>query len=221
MRDINALRTLADHPNIARAVDVFPAEPNCFVMVTEWIDGETLRSLLDTERGRLDHGEVLSLARQTGRGLAYAHNRGVIHRDLRPENIVLTSEGRVKLTNFDCARVSIGAGDTIAGQVSAFWDERYVAPETILAPERASPQSDLYALGIVLFESLTGRRPYSSVSEMLGSPTFALRASDAAPDIPAAWDGLIARLCHFDRTARYQRSELFLADLDHAFASGH
>jgi len=217
MRDINALRTLADHPNIARAVDVFPCEPNCFVMVTEWIDGETLRALLEGGDGWLDPGLVLNLATQAGRGLAYAHNRGVIHRDLRPENIVLTGSGRVKLTNFDCARVSVSAGDTIAGQVSAFWDERYVAPETILAPERASPQSDLYALGVVLFESLTGRRPYTSIAEMLGASSFPARPSELAARVPAAWDAIIARLCDFDRAKRYQRAELFLGDLERAF----
>lgn len=220
MRDINALRTLADHPNIARAVDVFPWEPNCFVMVTEWIDGDTLRALIDTAEGPLEPEMVLGLARQIGRGLAYAHNRGVIHRDLRPENVIITSAGRAKLTNFDCARVSLGAGDTIAGQVSAYWDERYVAPEALLAPERASPQSDLYALGIVLYESLAGERPYASVSEMLRASTFSHRVSEAAHGVPPAWDAIIARLCHFDRSRRYPRAEVFLTDLDASFGAG-
>jgi serine/threonine-protein kinase len=216
MRDINALRCLGVHPNIARAVDIFPWESNRFVMVTEWIDGDTLRARLEARDGPLSEREVVYLARQIGRGLAHAHNHGVIHRDLRPENIVIAHDRRVKLTNFDCARVSLPKVDTIAGQISAFWDERYVAPEALLDPRRASATTDLYSVGVVLYECLVGDLPYANIAEILRHSQFDRVPSQHRSDLHPAWDGLIARLCDFEPNARYRRASQFLEDLERA-----
>lgn len=214
MRDINALRCLAGHPNIAQAVDIFPWESHYFVMVTEWIDGDTLRARLENRSGPLDSREVLHLAQQIGRGLMHAHNHGVIHRDLRPENIIIAKDRRIKLTNFDCARVSIPRADTIAGQISAFWDERYVAPEALLDPQRSSAMSDLYSLGIVLYECLVGERPFSSIADILRSTRFNKIPSERNPAIDHRWDQIIRRLCNFDRQNRYVKASEFLQDID-------
>ncbi|GAB4323026.1 MAG: hypothetical protein Kow0074_14930 [Candidatus Zixiibacteriota bacterium] len=214
MRDINALRCLAGHPNIAQAVDIFPWESHYFVMVTEWIDGDTLRARLENRDGPLDNREVIHLARQIGRGLMHAHNHGVIHRDLRPENIIIARDRRVKLTNFDCARVSISKADTIAGQVSAFWDERYVAPEALLDPRHASAMSDLYSLGVVLYECLVGELPYSSIADILKSARFDRLPSKSRSSIDPKWDSIIMHLCNFDRQQRYQRASDVLQDIE-------
>ena len=217
MRDINALRCLAGHPNIARAMDIFPWESNSFVMVTEWIDGDTLRDRLDARGGPLNEREIVHIARHLARGLSHAHNHGVIHRDLRPDNIIVAADRCIKLTNFDCARVSRPTVDTIAGQVSAFWDERYVAPEVLLAPERASAVSDVYSLGIVLYECLVGHLPYRTIAELLQSSQFDRSPHAANSAVHPIWDDLIGRLCHFDYQVRYQKADRFLSDLDRAF----
>jgi serine/threonine-protein kinase len=104
LRDSEALQRLGDHPNIARAHPPFPWQDDQIVLPLDWIDGYSLRGLLEGSEP-LTFPRKTDIVRQMCAGLAYAHRNGVIHRDIRPENVIVPAEGPVKLVNFDCARV--------------------------------------------------------------------------------------------------------------------
>src|SRR5262249_33607256 len=120
----------------------------------EYVDGEDLASLL-RRVGRFPEDRALAIARQLCAGVAAAHERGVIHRDLKPANVMIDGDGNVRVTDFGIATAVSDAGAGFAGT------PQYMAPE-LLAGQAASFKSDLYALGLVLFEIVTGKRAYDA-----------------------------------------------------------
>ena len=140
------------HPAVVRVFDVGEADDEVFFSM-ELVEGQDLASVL-RHAGRLAPGRVVEIARQLCAGLQAAHAEGVLHRDLKPANVLVDQQGRVRITDFGIA-VPTGApgGRTIAGT------PRYMAPEQRLAGATLSPQTDLYALGVVLYELLTGQHP--------------------------------------------------------------
>ena len=140
------------HPSVVRVFDVGEAEDEVFFSM-ELVEGQDLASVL-RHAGRLAPARVVEIARQLCGGLQAAHAEGVLHRDLKPANVLVDQQGRVRITDFGIA-VPAGApgGRTIAGT------PRYMAPEQRLAGATLSPQTDLYALGVVLYELLTGQHP--------------------------------------------------------------
>jgi predicted Ser/Thr protein kinase len=135
------------HPNVCRVYDIDEADGHTFLSM-EYVDGEELASLL-RRIGRFPVDRALELARQICAGLAAAHERGVIHRDLKPANVMLDSTGRVRITDFGLAGIS---GESIRAGTPA-----YMAPEQLAGGE-VTVRSDIYALGLVLYELFTGRR---------------------------------------------------------------
>ena len=123
----------------------------------EYLTGGTLQDVLNRD-GRAAPGDVIRYARQMCDALAFAHGRGVIHRDLKPGNFLLTDDGTLKLADFGLAAVREGNKLTAEGRTMGTF--RYMAPEQIRGKPPACPQTDLYALGVVLYELLTGRPPY-------------------------------------------------------------
>ncbi len=196
-RDVNALKMLAGHPNIVRTSDIFPWEGDSFVLPTEWADGYSLRGLMDGTGTSLAVPDKLNIFQQLCAGLEYAHRHGVIHRDLRPENIVICENGTVKIINFDFARIADVRVQTIAGQIDGLLNMRYTAPEVLSAPANASPRSDLYSLGIIIFETMCGRPPYTTPRDLLGGKNFLwqLPPDTAGPTVEI--NVLIRRLCAF------------------------
>lgn len=138
------------HPNVCRLYDLVEVEGHHFIAM-EYVDGEDLASLL-RRIGRLPGDKALALARDICSGLAAAHDRGVIHRDLKPGNVMIDGRGTARITDFGLAAV---AGDE-AGLVKLAGTPRYMAPEQ-LDGGNASVRSDIYALGLVMFEMFTGR----------------------------------------------------------------
>ena len=201
-RDMNALKKLAGHPNIVRASDIFPWEADSFVLPTEWVDGFSLRGLLEDPEGRPTWEQTLGIFQQLCTGLEYAHTHGVIHRDLRPENVAVCADGAVKLVNFDCARIADIRVETIAASLEGQLDERYAAPEVLASPANASVRSDLYAVGVMLYETICGSTPYTNPRALLQTHDFSWRVPDhLAPD-PAGINDLIYRLCAFSPASR-------------------
>ena len=140
------------HPNVCRVYDVGEVDGQHFLSM-EYVDGEDLASLL-RRIGRLPQDKAIEIARQLCAGLAAAHDKGVLHRDLKPGNVMIDGRGRAKITDFGLA---VGVDDDKGGaEVSG--TPAYMAPEQ-LAGKGASVQSDIYALGLVLYELFTGRRP--------------------------------------------------------------
>src|SRR5688500_1422588 len=134
------------HPNVCRVYDIDEVDGHTFLSM-EYVDGEDLASLL-RRIGRFPEERGLELARQICAGLAAAHERGVVHRDFKPANVMLDGTGRVRITDFGLAGMS---GETLRAGTPA-----YMAPEQLSGSE-VTPRSDLYALGLVLYEIFTGR----------------------------------------------------------------
>ncbi|HSM35375.1 MAG TPA: protein kinase [Longimicrobiales bacterium] len=169
-----------DHPNICTIHEIAETEDGRLYIVMTAYDGETLRARLD--RGPLPEDEALDLAEQVARALAAAHEHGIVHRDVKPANIIVTHDGVAKLLDFGLARSGesrIGAPGAVEGTVA------YMSPEQIEG-RPADPPSDVWALGVTLFEMLAGVRPFAA-----DHPRVAMRrilADD--PDLGAARDGL-------------------------------
>ena len=145
------------HPNVCRVYDVGEIDGRHFLSM-EYVDGEDLASLL-RRIGRLPPDKAVEIARELCAGLAAAHDKGVLHRDLKPGNVMIDGRGRAKITDFGLA---VGVEDDKAGaEVSG--TPAYMAPEQ-LSGKGASVQSDIYALGLVLYEIFTGRKPFEAAT---------------------------------------------------------
>ena len=160
--EANATSAL-DHPNILAVYEVGQSEAGPYI-VTEYVDGETVRSLLMS--GSLPLARAVDIAAQTAEGVANAHSAGVIHRDLKPENLMVRRDGTVKILDFGLAKLlrpgessgGIGLeGLTAAGMVIG--TAGYLSPEQ-LRGDKASERSDVFALGVVLYEMATGENPF-------------------------------------------------------------
>ncbi len=166
------------HENIVGVYDIEEAEGTYFI-VMELLEGESLRSL--RERKRFSPTEVYGIGAALARALAYAHSRGIVHRDVKSQNVIITREGRVKLADFGIARL---AGSLVKTQTGAvLGTPEYMAPEQARHGE-SSPKTDLYSLGVLLYELATGRLPFTG-----GDPfSIALRHISEAPVAPRRHD---------------------------------
>lgn len=164
------------HPNVATVLDYGEDEPFAY-LVLELVPGEPLSALVQRE-GALDPARVRSIMGQAALALGAAHEAGVVHRDVKPANILVTPDGTVKLTDFGIARAVDGSGHTQTGEVLG--TPHYLSPEQALG-ERATGASDLYALGVVAHEMLTGRRPFDK-----GTPvaTALAQVNEPPPPLP-------------------------------------
>jgi len=158
--EVRVARQIA-HPNICRVYDIGEADGHVFLSM-EYIDGEDLASVL-RRMGRPSSDKAIEIARQICLGLAAAHDAGMLHRDLKPANIMIDGRGRVRITDFGLA----GLADELARDGSNAGTPAYMAPEQ-LAGGRVSVRSDVYALGLVLYEIFTGKRafPATSITEL-------------------------------------------------------
>jgi serine/threonine protein kinase len=163
------------HPNVCRMFDIGDAEGITFLTM-EYVDGEDLSSLV-RRIGRLSPDKATEIARQTCAGLAAAHERGVIHRDLKPANVMLDSAGRIRITDFGLA----GIAATIQGAEVRAGTPAYMAPEQ-LAGKEVTVRSDLYSLGLVLYEILTGKRAFEAAT----LPELMRLREESAPSKPSS-----------------------------------
>ncbi|MEX2646848.1 MAG: protein kinase [Gaiellaceae bacterium] len=202
------------HPNVVTIIDRGEEDGHQFI-VFEYVPGKTLKDYL-ARRGPLPPGEALSLAIEVGKGLAYAHRQGIVHRDVKPQNVILNGDGLPKVTDFGIARsVDVEKGVTQTGTVLGTSD--YIAPEQASGGP-AVPESDVYGLGCVLFELLTGSTPYSGGSfvdvamQHIHSPTPSVR--ERRPDVPARVAGAVERAMAKDPADRFGSMDEFVAELE-------
>jgi serine/threonine-protein kinase len=201
------------HPNVVRSLDV--GESNGFhYLAMEFVEGETVRDLLD--RGRVPEKEALAIVRQVASGLAHAHTHGVVHRDVKPGNIMLAKGGTAKLGDFGLAR---GQGPSdLTLEHASIGTPQYVAPEQMRRGSDATPRSDLFSLGATLYHMVTGRAPFDG--ENLGeivqnvlSCRFAPPES-LAPELSRDAVYVIDRLMRADPKERYASAHDLVLDLE-------
>lgn len=156
-RFINEARSIAgfSHPNIVSVYDV-GRDKRYYYIVMEYVPGEDLRQRLEREE-RLSVDQALDIVQQMAQGIGYAHQRGLVHRDIKPGNIMITKKGHVKVADFGIAKALASAGLTEPGVV--WGTTAYLSPEQVRG-EQATTESDVYAMGIVLYEILSGFPPF-------------------------------------------------------------
>jgi eukaryotic-like serine/threonine-protein kinase len=201
------------HPHVVMVIDAGEDEGHPYI-VFEHVRGETLKDRIKRE-GPLPVAEAVAYAIEIGRALQAAHERGLVHRDVKPQNVLIDEEGRAKVTDFGIA-LGLGSGQlTGAGKVIGTTD--YVSPEQAMGQE-VTGQSDVYSLGIVLFEMLTGAVPFAGDSHVSvamkhiheGLPDVQLRR----PEVSAALAGLLERATAKDCATRYASMADFVRELE-------
>jgi CheY-like chemotaxis protein len=206
-RAISAL----NHPNIATLYEI-TEDCGAPVLVLEYLSGGTLRTRI--REGRLPLAEIVSYAAQIADGLGYAHRRGILHRDVKTENLLFTGEGRLKITDFGLARFDDTATITMAGSIAGTMT--YIAPECArgLQPDH---RADIFSLGVVLYEMAAGEPPFRGehvaavLYDIVHTPTPSL--APVRPDLPEAFDRVVRRATAKDRDERYQSMEELACDL--------
>jgi tetratricopeptide (TPR) repeat protein len=200
------------HPNVVRIHDL-GSDGEIVFLTMDFVAGRPLNELL-ADDGRLSPERAADIARQVAAGLAVAHDAGVVHRDLKPGNILVDDSGRAAISDFGVARSLAGPGPTLPGAVVGTLD--YLSPEQARGGE-VDGRTDLYALGIVLHEMLTGELPFSGgsaaevLAQRLTGATRDLRA--AGVEVPPRLAAIVRRLLQRDPAKRYQSARELLADL--------
>jgi eukaryotic-like serine/threonine-protein kinase len=211
-REARAVARLS-HPNIVTVIDRGEDDGRQFI-VFEYVDGENLKALIERS-GALPVETAVSLAHQIARALAFAHDEGLVHRDVKPQNVLLNGDGRAKVTDFGIARsLDVQHGMTQTGTVLGTSD--YIAPEQAQG-QTISAQTDVYSLGVVLYELLTGDVPFPGENFVAVAmrhineppPSVRERRSDVSPRLDAALRRAMAK----DPHDRFPSMDAFCAEL--------
>jgi len=201
------------HPNIVTFYHATQLDGQ-LVMTTELVEGTTLAQRL--ELGPLSLEETVSYFSQVLSGLAHAHALGVVHRDLTPAHIILTSDGRVKLTGFALAKATTDPQLTQPGTVLGSLD--YISPEQVKGLGELDARTDIYSLGIVLYEAVTGRRPFQEKSQfevMLAHVnSIPLAPSIVNPQVAPELSDIILKAIAKHPAARFQTADEFRRNLE-------
>jgi tRNA A-37 threonylcarbamoyl transferase component Bud32 len=215
-REARAVAQL-QHPNIVTVIDRGDEEGRQYI-VFEYIDGENLKEYV-VRKGRLDVREALEIGLEVARGLAFAHDQGLIHRDVKPQNVLLNGDGRAKVTDFGIARTLDVDGMTQTGTVLG--TSNYIAPEQA-SGQRVDAHSDVYALGVVLYELLAGEVPFPGESfvavAMKHMHEPAPNLLDARKDVPLRVANAVDRALEKDPEQRFPTMDAFAAELDACLA---
>jgi serine/threonine protein kinase len=222
----DAMRLLPAHPNLVRTGDMFAWNDDVFVEPVSYTEGgQFLEWLLDKHNDRaLTWDEKAQIIKGVAAGLAHAHKHGVIHRDVRPRNIVVAPGGVVKLANFDLAFIPDAPNLSIAKSVRDHFDRRYVAPAVWENPRDVVPASDVYSLGLVFYQLITGQPPLHDVEAVLAGKGPAIDVDlltakmcrKGTPDFmddPVGVAEIISRMCAPERSDRYATLAEALDDL--------
>lgn len=210
-----------DHPNVVKVFDIGedPITGLCYIIM-EYVPGGTLAELI-AEQGRLPLAKAVSLVRDLALLLERAKSRGIVHRDLKPSNIMFAADGSFRVSDLGTARVNVLDGDgmspALTAKIGAFvGTPAYMAPEQMVDPRGVDGRADIYSLGIMFFEMLTGVRPYPSLTNVqimakavTNEPIPDVRTVD--PTIPAVVANIIRIMCDPKRENRVN-SPQWIAD---------
>ncbi len=204
------------HPNIVSIYDRGESEDGTYYIAMEYLPGGTLKDRI-LKRGALSPRTAAAVALQIAEALRAAHHAGVVHRDIKPHNVLVTATGDVKVGDFGIARAA--SSSTVTRTGSILGTAHYISPEQAMG-EPVGPQSDLYSLGVVLYEMLTGNLPYEAdsaialVMKHINEPPYPPR--DANPEVSEALDAVTMKLLAKDPRDRYASADELIDDLERA-----
>ncbi len=205
-----------EHPNIVNIYDV-GSENAMYYIVMEYVEGITLKTYIE-KKGQLSFKEAVSIAIQVGRGIEAAHNKHIVHRDIKPQNIIISTEGKVKVTDFGIARAT--NNNTINSEVMG--SVHYASPEQA-RNGFVDGKSDIYSLGIVMYEMVTGRVPFDGESAVAIAIQHLqeemVNPSAYAPDLPVSLEKIILKCTQKSPDRRYATISDLLMDLKKALIS--
>lgn len=201
------------HPNIVRVYDVsFTGRVHSIVM--EYIDGITLKEYME-QQGALDYKEAVHFTLQILLALEHAHDKGIVHRDIKPQNIMLLKNGAIKVTDFGIARFARSEVKTLTDR--AIGSVHYISPEQAMG-DNTDEKSDIYSVGVMLFEMLTGKLPFEADSPVSVAikqiHSQAVRPTSINPSIPRGLEDITVRAMQKDAASRYQSATEMIADIE-------
>ena len=205
-----------EHPNIVNIYDV-GSENGLYYIVMEYVEGITLKTYIE-KKGQLSFKESASIAIQVARGIEAAHNKNIIHRDIKPQNIIISKDGKVKVTDFGIARATTSTA-TQAVTTTVMGSVHYTSPEQARGGI-VDEKSDIYSAGITMYEMITGHVPFDGdstvtvalkhLNEVIKSP------AEEVPDIPYSLECIIMKCTQKLPNKRYMSCEELLQDLKHS-----
>lgn len=199
-----ALSSMPGHPSIVGVREFFPSEAeDRYFLVTEDVPGQALRVHIEKPTLALTLDQKMRIAGDLLEALAHLQAHKVVHRNISPSNILVGTDGRIRLTGFDFARPGVDHSRTIAQEIVDDLEPNYMAPEIHGEPAAASPSSDIFSVGLVFYELLTGERPFKTPTELFEqSALFTVKPSAARPELPKGIDDWLQKLCRFEPDKR-------------------
>lgn len=196
--------SILDHPNIVKVYDVSVTDQLQYI-VMEYIDGITLKEYLKQRGGALTWKEVVHFATQVLSALEHAHSKGIVHRDVKPQNIMLQADGSIKMMDFGIARFSRAQSQTVSDK--AIGSVHYISPEQAKG-DHTDARTDIYSVGVMLYEMLSGKLPFDGT----GTVSIAIMQisekpkplAEVAPNVPAGLRQITEKAMEKDPAARYQ-----------------
>jgi serine/threonine-protein kinase len=201
------------HPNVVGIFDRGSFRDTFFIAM-EYVDGPSLKDLV---KGGMGAQDAIDFTKQILNAARFAHRKGIVHRDLKPQNVLIDDEGRARVADFGIARAGENSDITATGSVMG--TAQYISPEQAQGKE-TTPRSDIYSIGVILYEALTGRVPFegdSAVAVALKQVSEVPRRPSAInPNVPPALDAVVMRALAKDPDARFKDADAFLKALDAA-----
>lgn len=205
---------MLSHPNIMAVYDVSKSGDMDYI-VMELLDGITLKQYMQRKGGKLSWKESLHFIIQIMKALSHAHSRGIIHRDIKPHNIMVLRDGSIKVADFGIARLTSASQNTMTQE--ALGSVHYISPEQARG-SHIDARSDIYSAGVVLYEMLTGRLPYEGDSPVAVAiqhiNSIPLSPRELEPDIPEALEAITLKAMASDVNKRYISADAMLTDLE-------
>lgn len=201
--------SILDHPNIVKVYDVSVTDRLQYI-VMEYVDGITLKEYLKQRGGALTWKETVHFATQVLGALQHAHSKGIIHRDVKPQNIMLLADGSIKMMDFGIARFSRAQSQTVSDK--AIGSVHYISPEQAKG-DKTDARTDLYSVGVMLYEMLSGRLPFDgdgAVSIAIMQISDKAKPLEVAPNVPEGLRQITEKAMEKDPAKRYQSAQEML-----------